>query len=294
MGTGDFLGEEMAEIIDGKKISLIIQEELRVKTATLSQAFGVVPGLAVILVGNDPASEVYVRNKKNACERLGFLSRQIALPSEISQGALLEQIAILNEDEDIHGILVQLPLPKHISTDAVIEAIAPRKDVDGFHPYNIGRLFAGLPAPRACTPAGIMVLLEKSGIGVVGKHVVIVGRSNIVGKPLALMFIAQSATVTVCHSQTVALGKITKEADILVAALGKPRFISAAMVKHGATVIDVGVNRLADGTLAGDVDFSEVAPLVSHITPVPGGVGPMTIAMLMNNTLIAAQCACAM
>ncbi|MCF8053759.1 MAG: bifunctional methylenetetrahydrofolate dehydrogenase/methenyltetrahydrofolate cyclohydrolase FolD [Deltaproteobacteria bacterium] len=282
----------MAQIIDGKKIALQIREGIKRKALALKDAYGITPGLAVVLVGSDPASEVYVRNKKNACAMAGFYSQEITLPSSTTEAELLKRIVELNSDNMIHGILVQLPLPKHISPESIIEAIVPHKDVDGFHPYNIGRLFAGLPAPRACTPAGIVELLDQSGVDIAGKRAVIIGRSNIVGKPLSLMLLERHATVTICHSRTVGLPAIASQADLLIAAIGKANFVGAQMVKNGAVVVDVGVNRLADGSLVGDVDFHAVSPCAAKITPVPGGVGPMTIAMLLKNTLMAAELAC--
>ncbi|MDO4357372.1 MAG: bifunctional methylenetetrahydrofolate dehydrogenase/methenyltetrahydrofolate cyclohydrolase FolD [Clostridia bacterium] len=274
----------MAEIIDGKRIAREIRREVAGKTAEL-KARGICPGLAVILVGEDPASQVYVRNKERACVEVGFRSLVIRHPSEVSQRALLEEVARLNADPEIHGILVQLPLPGHIDERTVLAAISPDKDVDGFHACNMGALVLGEDAPVSCTPMGCVELLRRSGAKMDGAHAVIVGRSNIVGKPLALLLLRENCTVTVCHSHTRNLPGITRQADILVAAVGRPRFITADMVKPGATVIDVGINRLPDGTLTGDVDFAGVEPLTGAITPVPGGVGPMTIAMLMKNTL---------
>jgi methylenetetrahydrofolate dehydrogenase (NADP+)/methenyltetrahydrofolate cyclohydrolase len=279
----------MAFIIDGNKIAADIRKEVKTQAMELKEKEGVVPGLAVVLVGEAPASLVYVKRKGIACAEVGFLSREYRLPSDAKEKDLLEVIAGLNSEKEIHGILVQLPLPIHINPDTIIEAIDFRKDVDGFHPYNMGRLLAGNPAHVACTPKGIVELIKRSGITIEGKEAVIVGRSNIVGKPLALLLLAHHATVTVCHTRTIHLSEITKRADILVAAVGKPEMIKADMVKAGAVVIDVGVNRLDDGRLAGDVDFTEVAEKASYITPVPGGVGPMTIAMLLKNTLDAAR-----
>ena len=278
----------MAIVIDGKAISRKIRVELKEAARRLKAEKGIVPGLAVVLVGEDPASQVYVRHKENACAEAGFLSRTVRLPVATTQQTLLKLIQSLNNDNEIHGILVQLPLPSHISVDAVTEAIDPRKDVDGFHPYNIGRLFSGNPWHRACTPAGIIELLDRSAIGIEGKEAVIVGRSNIVGKPLALMLLARHATVTVCHTRTRNLAEVTRRAELLFAAAGKPEMIRADMVRDGAVVIDVGINRLADGRLVGDVAFDEVAAKAAYITPVPGGVGVMTIAMLLKNTLQAA------
>ena len=278
----------MAIVIDGKAISREIRAELKRDALRLKAEKGIVPGLAVVLVGEDPASQVYVRHKENACAEAGFLSRTIRLPAATTQQVLLDLIQNLNHDGKIHGILVQLPLPGHISVDAVTEAINPRKDVDGFHPLNIGRLFSGNPWHQPCTPAGIIELLDRSAIGIEGKEAVILGRSNIVGKPLALMLLARHATVTVCHTRTRNLAEVTRRAELLFAAAGKPEMIRADMVRDGAVVIDVGINRLADGRLVGDVAFDEVAAKAAYITPVPGGVGVMTIAMLLKNTLQAA------
>ena len=280
----------MAIVIDGKAISRKIRAELKEEARRLKAEKGIVPGLAVVLVGEDPASQVYVRHKENACAEAGFLSRTVRLPGATTQQALLKLIQSLNNDNEIHGILVQLPFPGHISIDAVTEAIDPRKDVDGFHPFNIGRLFSGNPWHRACTPAGIIELLDRSAIGIEGKEAVIVGRSNIVGKPLALMLLARHATVTICHTRTRNLAEVTRRAELLFAAAGKPEMIRADMVRDGAVVIDVGINRLADGRLVGDVAFDEVAAKAAYITPVPGGVGVMTIAMLLKNTCEAAKC----
>jgi methylenetetrahydrofolate dehydrogenase (NADP+)/methenyltetrahydrofolate cyclohydrolase len=278
----------MTEIIDGNEISRLIREEIRTQTLSFKEETGVTPGLAVVLVGADPASQIYVRRKGKACEEVGFLSREFRLPEDTKERALLEIIGQLNDDPAIHGILVQLPLPRQIRSQAVIEAIAPAKDVDGFHPVNVGRLVAGNPCHVACTPQGIVELLDRTGIAIEGKEAVIVGRSNIVGKPLALLLLARHATITVCHTRTGNLPETTRRADILVAAAGSPEMIRGGMVKEGAVVIDVGMNRLPDGRLVGDVAFAEAAPRAAHITPVPGGVGPMTIAMLLNNTLNAA------
>jgi methylenetetrahydrofolate dehydrogenase (NADP+)/methenyltetrahydrofolate cyclohydrolase len=275
----------MATIIDGKKISTALRDEIRERTLRMKNEKGIVPGLAVVLVGDDPASKIYVRGKKNACDEVGFLSKEFKLPVDTTEAELLAVIDGLNRDPEIHGFLVQLPVPEHIRVDAVIEAIDPRKDVDGFHPYNVGRLFSGNPYHRSCTPAGIIELLDRYGIEIKGKEAVIVGRSNIVGKPLALMLLERHATVTVCHTRTKNLSEVTKRAEILVAAAGSAEMITAAMVRDGAVVIDVGTNRMENGKLLGDVAFSEVSEKASHITPVPGGVGPMTIAMLLKNTL---------
>lgn len=278
----------MFSIIDGNKIAQDIRNEVRLSTLELKQK-GIVPGLAVILVGDDPASKIYVRKKTQDCAEVGFLSREYKLPEATSEEKLLSLIDDLNKDKLIHGILVQLPVPKHIRTDKIIESIDPRKDVDGFHPYNVGRLVAGNPCHSSCTPYGIMELFDRSGIELSGKEAVVVGRSNIVGKPMALMLLARNATVTICHTRTRDLAAVTRRADILVAAAGRAQMIKADMVKDGVVVIDVGTNRLDNGKLAGDVDFSAVSLKASYITPVPGGVGPMTRAMLMKNTLNAAK-----
>ncbi len=279
----------MGTIIDGTKIAQDIRNEVRQGVLELKASRGIVPGLAVILVGDDPASQVYVGRKAKACAEVGFLSREYKLPADTEEKKLLKIIKKLNKDELVHGILVQLPLPKHISTENIIAAINPDKDVDGFHPYNVGGLVTGTPLFVPCTPRGIMGLMSRSGGDLTGKEAVVVGRSNIVGKPMAFLLLAQNATVTMCHSRTKDLPSVTRRADVLIAAIGKPRMIKADMVKEGAVIIDVGVNRLENGKLAGDVDFDEVAPRASYITPVPGGVGPMTIAMLMKNTLDAAR-----
>jgi methylenetetrahydrofolate dehydrogenase (NADP+)/methenyltetrahydrofolate cyclohydrolase len=279
----------MVSIIDGNKIAQDIRNEVRQSSISLKEQKGIIPGLAVVLVGKDPASQVYVGRKAKACAEVGFLSREYKLPADISEAKLLSLINDLNKDQLIHGILVQLPLPKNISTDKIIAAIDPHKDVDGFHPYNVGGLVTGSPLFVPCTPRGIMELITRTGIDLKGKEAVVVGRSNIVGKPMALLLLAQHATVTICHSRTKDLPAVTRRADILIAAVGKPHMIKANMVKDGVIVIDVGVNRLENGKLVGDVDFNEVAPKASFITPVPGGVGPMTIAMLMKNTLDAAN-----
>ena len=278
----------MFSIIDGNKIAQDIRNEVRLSTLELKQK-GIVPGLAVILVGDDPASKIYVGKKTQDCAEVGFLSREYKLPEATSEEKLLSLIDDLNKDKLIHGILVQLPVPKHIRTDKIIESIDPRKDVDGFHPYNVGRLVAGNPCHSSCTPYGIMELFDRSGIELSGKEAVVVGRSNIVGKPMALMLLARNATVTICHTRTRDLAAVTRRADILVAAAGRAQMIKGDMVKDGVVVIDVGTNRLDNGKLAGDVDFSAVSLKASYITPVPGGVGPMTRAMLMKNTLNAAK-----
>ena len=282
-----------AKILDGAALAQELRSEFKLRAEALA-AQGVRPGLAVVLVGEDPASQVYVRNKVNACAQAGFHSEKIVLPPDTTAAALLERIAALNADPAIHGILVQLPLPKHIDADAVLEAIAPEKDVDGFHAENIGALTQGNPRFIPCTPHGVMKLLEKGGVSLKGQEAVVIGRSNIVGKPMALLLLAAGATVTICHSQTRDLAFHTRRADILVAAVGRPRFVTGDMIKPGAVVIDVGINRVPEGQpdagkLCGDVDFASAKEVASAITPVPGGVGPMTIAMLLANTLLAAE-----
>ncbi len=279
----------MSIIIDGTKIAQDIRRSVREETLAFTEKTGIVPGLAVVLAGDDPASKVYVGRKAKACAEAGFLSREYKLPADVGEAELLALIRDLNSDRQIHGILVQLPLPKYIAADKIIAAIDPNKDVDGFHPANVGRLVTGSPLFVPCTPRGIMELIARTGISLSGKDAVVIGRSNIVGKPMALLLLAQNATVTMCHSKTKDLPAVASRADVLIAAIGKPRMITADMVKEGAVVIDVGVNRLENGKLAGDVAFDEVAPKTSAITPVPGGVGPMTIAMLMKNTLDAAK-----
>lgn len=282
----------MAIILDGKKTAAELRAEIREKALELRQRTGVVPGLAVILVGDDPASRIYVNNKEKACEAAGFLSREYNLPGSAKSAEISDLIRSLNNDDKIHGVLIQLPLPPPIRPEPLIELVDPRKDVDGFHPYNIGHLFLGNPYHRPCTPSGILEILDRYKIEISGKEAVIVGRSNIVGKPLALMLLGLNATVTICHTKTRDLAGVTRRADILVAAAGKAGMISGHMVKEGAVVIDVGVNRLESGKVVGDVNFAEVAPKSSYISPVPGGVGPMTIAMLLKNTLDAAMRKC--
>lgn len=272
----------MTQLIDGKKISAEIKEELKAKVAMLLKE-GKEVCLAVIQVGNDPASTVYVGNKKKACEFIGIRSLAFELPEETTELKLLNLIQQLNERTDVNGILVQLPLPKHIDEDKIIKAINPAKDVDGFHPQSVGALCIGQPGFLSCTPAGIIQLLKRSNIEITGKECVVIGRSNIVGKPMSLLLLRENGTVTIAHSKTKDLKEITKRADILVVAIGKPKFLTAEYVKEGAVVIDVGIHRDAQNKLCGDVDFEDVAPHCSAITPVPGGVGPMTIAMLMNN-----------
>ena len=279
----------MAKIIDGKAVSAEVRAEIKAETEKFISESGITPGLAVIIVGNNPASQVYVRNKKRACGEVGFFSTVIEMPEETTESELLDKIAELNSDEKIHGILVQLPLPKHISEEKIILAIDPKKDVDAFHPYNVGRIVTGDYDLAPCTPSGVMELLRRYGISVRGKECVIAGRSNIVGKPMALLMISADATVTVCHSKTANLAEVCRRADILITAIGKPKSFGADAVKDGAVVIDVGINRTEDGKLCGDVDFDAVLDKVSAITPVPGGVGPMTITMLLRNTLSAAK-----
>lgn len=279
----------MAKIIDGKAISAQVREEISNKVIIYNERTGKRPGLAVVIVGNDPASQVYVRNKKKACEQVGFNSWVYELPQETTQNELNELIDRLNADELVHGILVQLPLPSHLDEEQVVLRIKPEKDVDAFHPYNVGRITIGNPKFLPCTPAGIMELLKRSNIEILGKECVVIGRSNIVGKPMALLLLAENGTVTVCHSKTNNLKEVCKRADILVVAIGRADFVTADMVKEGAVVIDVGMNRNVDGKLTGDVDFASVSKVASYITPVPGGVGPMTITMLLQNTLNAAE-----
>lgn len=272
----------MYQRIDGKKISQEIKDELKEKVSELKEQ-GTTVTLAVIQVGNDPASSVYVGNKKKACAYIGIESLAYELKEETTQEELLELIIRLNQDEKVNGILVQLPLPKHIDEQKVIQTISPEKDVDGFHEQNVGALCIGSKGYVSCTPLGVIQLLKRSGVQMTGKNCVVLGRSNIVGKPMALLMLRENATVTVCHSHTENLKEITKQADILIVAIGKPKFVDDSYVKEGAVVIDVGIHRDENNKLCGDVDFESVAPHTSAITPVPGGVGPMTIAMLMNN-----------
>ena len=276
------------KILDGKAVSLKVKESVKVRAEELKK-FGVEPTLAVILVGEDKASQTYVRAKEKACNEYGIKSVAHRLSENTTQAELLALINVLNLDDSIHGILVQLPLPKHIDTNTVLATIDPVKDVDGFHAVNVGKLVSGLEGFVPCTPLGVMEILKEYGIEVAGLNAVVIGRSNIVGKPMANLLLNASATVTVTHSKTKNLKEICKNADLIVAAIGRPFFLKADMVKDGAVVVDVGINRLDDGRLVGDVDFDEVAPKCSYITPVPGGVGPMTIAMLLNNTILAAQ-----
>ena len=280
----------MARILSGKEFAARIKEDAARGVAELKAA-GVLPRLAVIIVGSDPASEVYVRNKQRTCEELGIHSDHIALPAETTKEELLACIEELNVDPEVHGILVQLPLPAQIAEDEeeILSHIDPRKDVDGFHPVNVGHLVLGAPGLRPCTPAGCIRMLDYAGIPIEGAHAVIIGRSNIVGKPMAHLLLERNATVTICHSRTQNLAAIARTADILVAAVGRPRFVTADMVKEGATVIDVGINRIAPKQLVGDVDFDAAAPVAGAITPVPGGVGLLTVAMLMENVVQAAK-----
>ena len=278
----------MAQRIDGKLISAAVREELKAECAAFKAEHGYAPGLAVVIVGEDPASQVYVRNKKKGCEEVGYYSEVHELPAATTQEELNALVDRLNADSRIHGILVQLPLPKHLDENEVLLRISPAKDVDAFHPYNVGKIMIGDYDFLPCTPAGVMELLKRSNVEVAGKRCVVIGRSNIVGKPMAMLLLQANGTVTVCHSRTRDLAEVCRRADILVAAIGKADFFGADMVKEGAVVIDVGMNRRADGKLTGDVDFDAVVDKVSAITPVPGGVGPMTITMLMQNTLTSA------
>lgn len=278
----------MAQIIDGKMIATQIKDELK-EEVTILQNQGIFPGLAVVLVGNNSASQVYVRNKKTACEYVGIKSFSYELPEETSEQELLELIDTLNHDQAVNGILVQLPLPKHLDENKVILAIDPKKDVDGFHPQNVGALCVGLPGFISCTPAGVIELIKRSNVSIAGKHCVVVGRSNIVGKPVSLLLLREHGTVTICHSKTENLIENLKQADIVIAAVGIPKMIEGNQLKEGAVVIDVGINRDETGKLCGDVDFASCEAVASHITPVPGGVGPMTIAMLMYNCVLAAK-----
>ncbi len=279
----------MAKLIDGKKIAAEVRKDIRARAAEFTEKTGIVPGLAVIIVGEDPASKVYVRNKKKACVEAGFHSEVIEMPADTKMPELLSKIEELKQDDAIHGILVQLPLPAGLDEQAVIAAIPPEKDVDAFHVVNTGRIMLGDYDFLPCTPAGVMKLLEHEGVDVCGKECVVVGRSNIVGKPQAMLLLHANGTVSVCHSKTKNLAEITRRADILVVAIGRADFITGDMIKPGSVVIDVGMNRRADGKLCGDVDFASAEPVASMITPVPGGVGPMTITMLLENTLTAAK-----
>lgn len=279
----------MAKLIDGKAVAAAVRAQIAKEVAELQDADGITPGLAVVIVGDDPASRTYVNNKKKACAEVGIYSEEYALPAETSQQELLDLVNRLNTKQDIDGILVQLPLPKGLDEKAVIEAIDPTKDVDAFHESNVGRIMIGNFHFLPCTPAGVMELLRYEGIEVAGKDCVVVGRSNIVGKPMAMLLLHSNGTVTICHSKTKDLAEVCRRADILVSAVGRAKFITADMVKDGAVVIDVGMNRDENGKLCGDVDFAAVEPIASYITPVPGGVGPMTIAMLLKNTIAAAK-----
>lgn len=278
----------MAKIIDGKAISAAVRSDVAAEVVSLKER-GIVPGLAVIIVGNNPASRVYVNNKKKACAEAGIYSEEFALPEDTTQEELLALVVSLNGRSDINGILCQLPLPSHIDDKAVIAAISPMKDVDAFHAANTGHIMIGDYAFLPCTPAGVMEMLHRSGIQVEGKNCVVIGRSNIVGKPMAMLLLHENGTVTICHSRTKDLKEVCARADILVAAVGRPKFVTADMVKPGAVVIDVGMDRDENGKLCGDVDFAEVEPVAGYITPVPGGVGPMTISMLLKNTVTAAK-----
>jgi methylenetetrahydrofolate dehydrogenase (NADP+)/methenyltetrahydrofolate cyclohydrolase len=277
-----------AQILDGKSLAASIRAELKRRVAALVQR-GAQPGLAVVIAGDDPASHVYVRNKTLAASEIGMHSERYEFKQDVPESVLLAKVRALNEDPAVHSILVQLPLPKHIDSTRVLETIAPEKDVDGFHQMNLGALLAGRPGAVPCTPAGVMRLIERAGVPIAGRHAVVIGRSNIVGKPLALLLLQRDASVTICHSKSRDLEGIAKQADILVAAVGRAKLVGASMVKPGACVIDVGVNRLPNGKLAGDVDFDAVKNVAGWITPVPGGVGPMTIAMLLENCLSAAS-----
>lgn len=278
----------MAQIIDGKQISAQVKEDVKAEVARL-KGQGISVGLAVVIVGDDPASRIYVNNKKKACEALGIHSEEFALPQDTSEEELLALVSRLNEDDTINGILVQLPLPGHIDEKKIIAAISPKKDVDAFHAVNVGQIMIGDYDFLPCTPAGCMELIHSTGVSVASKRCVVVGRSNIVGKPMAMLLLHESGTVTICHSKTQNLAEICREADILVAAVGRAKLITKEMVKPGAVVIDVGMNRDENGKLCGDVDFAGVSEVAGYITPVPGGVGPMTIAMLMKNTVMAAK-----
>ena len=277
------------QIIDGKKVSANVKERVRLECERLVKEHGVTPGLAVVIVGDDPASRVYVNNKKKACELVGFKSEEYALPAETTQEELLSLVDTLNNKDDINGILVQLPLPKHLDDKSVIERISPKKDVDAFHAVNVGKIMLGEYDFLPCTPAGVMEMLHQYEIAVEGRECVVIGRSNIVGKPMGMLLLHENGTVTICHSRTKNLKEVCQRADILVAAVGRAKFVTADMVKDGAVVIDVGMNRDENGKLCGDVDFENVKDKCSYITPVPGGVGPMTIATLMKNTIKACK-----
>ena len=278
-----------ARLIDGKALAQGIRERIGKDVAELYAQTGIRPGLAAILVGDDPASKLYVKNKEKACDAAGIYVDEHKLPASTTQAELLALIEKVNADPKVHGILVQLPLPKQIDSKVILDAVSPQKDADGFHPYNMGRLVEGVPMFTPCTPKGILKMIESTGVAIEGKRAVVVGRSNIVGKPAALLLMHRHATVTVCHSKTRDLPAVCREADILVVAIGKPKFVTANMVRDGAVVVDVGVNRLESGAFVGDVDFGPVSEKASWISPVPGGVGPMTIAMLLENTLESAK-----
>ena len=279
----------MAKILDGKAVSQRVKNALKEETEKFVEKYGIKPGLAVVIVGDDPASRVYVNSKKKACAEIGYYSEEHALPESTTEDELLSLVEKLNGDEKIHGILVQLPLPKHIDEEKIINAINPKKDVDAFHPVNVGKIMIGNFDFLPCTPAGVMELINEAGIDLTGKNCVVVGRSNIVGKPQAMLLLHKNATVTICHSKTKNIKEITKNADVLVAAVGRAQMFDGDYIKDGAVVIDVGMNRLENKKLVGDVDFESAEKKASYITPVPGGVGPMTIAMLMKNTLTAAK-----
>ena len=279
----------MAQIIDGKAVSAAVKQEVADEAAKLREEKGLRVGLAVVIVGNNPASRVYVNNKKKACDAVGFQSYEYALEESTTQEQLLDLVNVLNRDDRVNGILVQLPLPKHIDEKAIINAISPEKDVDAFHPINVGKIMIGDYSFLPCTPAGVMRLIESTGTDITGKQCVVIGRSNIVGKPQAMLLLQKNGTVTICHSKTKNLKEVCLGADILVVAIGKANFVTGDMIKEGAVVIDVGMNRLDNGKLCGDVEFESAEKKASFITPVPGGVGPMTIAMLMKNTLTAAK-----
>ena len=278
-----------ARLIDGKALALQVREGLIAQSAAVLAKTGMKPGLATILVGDDPASHLYVKSKQKACDAAGIYIDDHKLPASTTQAELLALIARENADPKIHGILVQLPLPKHIDSKVVLEAVSPDKDADGFHPYNFGRLVEGHPVFEACTPKGVIKMIESTGVNIEGKRAVVLGRSNIVGKPLALMLLQRNATVTICHSKTRDLPAVCREAELLLVAIGKAKFVTADMVREGAVVIDVGTNRLPDGKVVGDVDFEPVSQKAGWISPVPGGVGPMTIAMLLDNTVESAK-----
>jgi len=278
-----------ARLIDGKALALQVRERLATESAVVLAKTGMKPGLATILVGDDPASHLYVKSKQKACDAAGIYIDDHKLPSSTTQAELLALIEKENADPKIHGILVQLPLPKHIDSKVVLEAVSPDKDADGFHPYNFGRLVEGHPVFEACTPKGVIKMIESTGVSIEGKRAVVLGRSNIVGKPLALMLLQRNATVTICHSKTKDLAAVCREAELLLVAIGKAKFVTADMVRDGAVVIDVGTNRLPDGKVVGDVDFEPVSQKAGWLSPVPGGVGPMTIAMLLDNTVESAR-----